>query len=66
MFFSKVFVFVFACKTVFLLKIVCKEKNIQKVNLRKLYVEWWILAQQSWLNQKNKFLKSQQNDATFS
>ena len=24
---------------VFLLKIACKEKNIQKVNLRKLYVE---------------------------
>ena len=29
----------------------CKEKNIQKVNPKKLYVELWILAQQSWLNQ---------------
>ena len=36
---------------VFLLKIVCKEKNIQKGNIKKLYVEYWILAQQSWVNQ---------------
>ena len=36
---------------VFLLKIVCKEKNIQKGNPKKLYVGEWILAQQSWVNQ---------------
>ena len=29
----------------------CKKIYIQKVNLKELYVEQWILAQQSWLNQ---------------
>ena len=38
-FFPNFFFFFFVQNYVFLLKIVCKEKNIQKVNPKKLYVQ---------------------------